>query len=109
MMLCSEIEKSIGKEGIKRPMFPQEILSSSRFPAGANCIEQRCSPRSLLKIKKSAELGCHLAKSNARNVLIRSAAIRVTLDFVPFALQMSQVKGRPVREVGNSIRHTVGT
>src|SRR5258707_14929817 len=108
MMLCSEIEKSTGKEGIKRPMLPQEILSSSRVPAGANCIEQRCSPRSLLKTKKSEELGCHRANSNARNVCIRSAAIRVTPDCVPLTSQISHVKDRSVRAVGNSMPQTVG-
>src|SRR6185436_147059 len=59
--------------------------------------------------KKSAELGCHLANSNARNVLIRSAAIRVTPDSVPFASQISHVKGRSDLAVGDSIPQTVGT
>src|ERR1700674_4008870 len=89
-------------------MLPQEIAFSLRFPACAKCNEHRCSPKSLLMIKKSAELGCHLANSKARNVLIRSAAIRVTLDSVPFTSQISQVNGRSIRAVGDAIPHTVG-
>src|SRR6266404_6145423 len=107
-MLCSTILKSIGKEGINRPMLPQEIAFSLRFPGGANCNEHRCSPKSLLMTKTSAELGCHLANSNARNVLIRSAAIRVTPDSGPFTSQMSHVNGRSGRAVGDSIPHTLG-